>query len=78
MQLDPVNFRWNNKAVALNSIKNTKTRQAGFIAQDLSEVLPESVHCNGDYLSIDEMYILPYAIAAIKEMYALMKKGGLA
>lgn len=67
-EMNPVNYNWNDKAKELNSSK-TDDVDAGLIAQELEEVLPNLVHTmrNG-YKSIDYVKLVPYLIAGMKEL----------
>jgi len=42
-KLNPVRFKWNDKAVELNNTKDTRQNNYGFIAQEVEEVIPEIV-----------------------------------
>jgi trimeric autotransporter adhesin len=66
-KLNPVTYNWNEKAKELNSSK-TDDVDAGLIAQEVEEVLPNLVHEMGNgYKSIDYIKVIPYLVGAIKE-----------
>jgi hypothetical protein len=62
MQLKPSTYTW----------KESGTRSAGFIAQDVQSVLPSLVSTNSDdpngYLSISEPGMIPYMVKAIQDL----------
>jgi hypothetical protein len=76
MKLNPVEFNWDvdsfyeydNKSVN-NSARNIdKSKQLGFIAQDVQKVLPEVVkEDDKGYLSVQYGNIVPLTVEAIKE-----------
>ena len=68
-KMNPVTFNWNEKAVELNSSKDTNTNNFGLIAQELEEIAPELVHniYNSDYKAIDYEKIIPILIQGYKE-----------
>ncbi|WP_019539792.1 tail fiber domain-containing protein [Proteiniphilum acetatigenes] len=68
-KLNPVSYKWNDKAFELNSGK-TKDTDYGLIAQEVEEILPEVVHnmYDGEYKGIDYIKLVPFLIGAIKEL----------
>ena len=72
-RLNPVTFRWNEKAIERNRSKDGKSLQAGLIAQDVLKVLPSIVHKQGDYLALDYIQLIPYMLSAIQYMYEELK-----
>jgi len=68
-KMNPVTFNWNEKAVELNSSKDTNTNNFGLIAQELEEIAPELVHniYNSDYKAIDYEKLIPILIQGWKE-----------
>jgi hypothetical protein len=62
MQLKPSMYTW----------KESGTRSAGFIAQDVQNILPSLVSTNSDdpngYLSLSEPGMIPYMVKAIQEL----------
>lgn len=67
-ELRPVTYNWNDVAKRINPLK-TDNLDSGLIAQELEEILPNLVHTNDNgYKSIDYIKLIPYLIAAIKEL----------
>ena len=73
LALEGVNFNWKK-----HEFRDFPTeRQAGFIAQQVEEVLPDLVSDDGEMKSINYNGIVPYLVEAIKELKAeieLLKK----
>ena len=72
-QLEPVQYRWNNKAIELDSFKDTENRQYGLIAQDVEKLIPDIVHDQykdggTTYKSIDYVKIIPLLIDCIQDL----------
>lgn len=73
-QLEPVKFKWNNKAKELDSFKDLDTTQYGLIAQQVEKVIPDLVHDQykdedgTTYKSVDYVKIVPFLIDSIKEL----------
>jgi hypothetical protein len=68
LQLEGVTYNWNNIACE-NLNKNADSREAGVIAQQVKEVLPEVVAEREDgYLGVRYERIIPLLIEAIKEL----------
>lgn len=73
-QLEPVSFKWNDKAKELDSFKDLDCVQYGLIAQDVEKVIPEIVHDQYKdddktvYKSVDYVKIIPFLIDSIKEL----------
>lgn len=66
-KMNPVNFKWNAKAKALNPAKDDK-KKYGLIAQELTEVAPELVQEIYDgYKAIDYEQIISILIQGFKE-----------
>jgi len=73
--LRPVEFNWNTKAVELNNNKETISLQAGLIAQEVEEVLPNIVgSMYVDYKSLDYVQLIPYLINAVQELSKEVKE----
>ena len=68
-KLNPVSYKWNDKAFELNSGK-TKDTDYGLIAQEVEEILPEVVHgmYDDEYKGIDYIKLVPFLVGAIKEL----------
>lgn len=76
-KLRPVTFRWNDRAVELNGVKNTKRNNFGVIAQELEEVLPELVHpIHSKYKGVDYEQLIPLLLANIQELNETVKNQG--
>lgn len=66
-QLDGITFNWNNTAKEFG--KDTNLREAGVIAQQVQEVLPEIVtERENGYLAVKYEKLVPLLIEAIKEL----------
>lgn len=64
-QLQPKSFQWADSA--------DESEHWGFLAQDVQPVIPAAVKSNGDMIGIEEMGILAAAVAAIKELAAIVE-----
>ena len=65
-QLNGVTFNWNNAAVELG--KSANVTEAGVIAQEVQQVLPEAVtERDNGYLAVHYEKLVPLLIEAIKE-----------
>lgn len=73
-QLNPVSFKWNDKAVELDMFKNTDEIQFGLIAQETEKIIPDIVHSQYQdkegitYKSIDYIKLIPFLIEAIQDI----------
>lgn len=72
LKLRGVNFKWNTDTYErFNSLPG---KQVGFIAQEVSKVLPEIVYKNEDgYLGVSYNAIIPLLVEAIKEQQQAIK-----
>jgi hypothetical protein len=72
-RLNGVTFNWNDLAKELES-KNTEVKEAGIIAQEVNQVLPEvvTVRENG-YMAVRYEKLVPLLIEAIKELHEEIK-----
>jgi hypothetical protein len=73
--LDPVTFRWDEKALETNSVPHIKEDvaklQYGLIAQDVYKVLPEVVQQREDgFMFLHYDRLIPILISAVKELSA--------
>jgi hypothetical protein len=66
LAINPVEYTW--KSDSLNKV------HYGVIAQEINEVLPNIVISNGETLGVAYGEIIPYLIAAIKELEARVKQ----
>ncbi len=65
-RLRGVYFRWDAKAPV--PVPSDASRQVGFLAQEVQEVLPEIVQTNGDgYLSVGYAKVVPVLVEGAKE-----------
>ena len=67
-RLVPVTFNWNKAALKNHTEWKEGETKAGFIAQDVQKVIPDMVHQNGEYLSLDYNHLFAYMVAAIKDL----------
>lgn len=67
-RLVPVTFNWNKAALKNHTEWKEDETKAGFIAQDVQKVIPDMVHQNGEYLSLDYNHLFAYMVAAIKDL----------
>lgn len=73
-----VTFNWNKEALADVGLDFGDTvRQAGLIAQEVVDVLPNARSDGEKYQSYRRSMIAPYLIEAIKELDARLTRGGL-
>ena len=65
-RMNGVTFKWNEK----HADKNLwHTQHAGFIAQEIQEIVPSAIRDRGDgYMTLQYNEIMPYAVQAIKEV----------
>jgi hypothetical protein len=72
-KLNGVTFNWNDLAKEVES-KDTEVKEAGVIAQEVNEVLPEvvTVRENG-YMAVRYEKLVPLLIEAIKELHEEIK-----
>lgn len=68
MALKPVQFKWNQKALELNSSKNSSISNFGFIAQDIEEVMPDIIREVNGYKGLDDKQIISVLTKAIQEL----------
>jgi hypothetical protein len=66
-KLNPVRYRWNKKAIALNSAKDDRINY-GLIAQQLEDVLPDLVHQTNGYKSVDYIQLIGILLAGVREL----------
>lgn len=65
-RLRPIEFDWNDTAIALNDNKRNNRHSASFPAQQYAEVLPWATHRGlGGYLTIDKDVLFPYIVAGM-------------
>jgi len=62
-KLEPVYFNWLDSSVC-------KKQKAGFLAQQVQKVVPESVMANGDHLSLDYQHLNSILFKAVQELSA--------
>ena len=63
-----VTYNWNEKAVELDKNKNTETKEAGVIAQEVQAVLPEVVKTRDNgFMAVDYEKLTALLIEAIKD-----------
>ena len=67
-RLVPVTFNWNKAALKNHTEWKEGETKAGFIAQDVQKIIPDMVHQNGEYLSLDYNHLFAYMVAAIKDL----------
>ena len=67
-KLNPIAFNWNDKAVELNSAKDSDRVNYGVIAQEIERVLPDLVHNTNGYKSVDYPQLFGILIRAIQEL----------
>lgn len=73
-----VTFNWNKEALADVGLDFGDTeRQAGLIAQEVVDVIPNARADGEKYQSYRRSMIMPYVIEAIKELDARLTRGGL-
>ena len=71
-KIRPVEFDWNEKAYEMG-FKPDQHHEFGFIAQELGEVLPQSIapapinKKDDDYLTIKEEKLIPILVSSLKE-----------
>lgn len=68
MKLKPVQFKWNQKALELNSSKSSSVSNFGFIAQDIEEVMPDIIREVNGYKGLDDKQIISVLTKAIQEL----------
>lgn len=67
-KLNPVSFKWNDKAKELNNSKDDRTNY-GLIAQEVEETLPSLVHeIYGEYKSLDYEQLISILIKSNQEL----------
>jgi hypothetical protein len=67
-QLRPVEFTWRDD---ITNVDRRNTRDAGFIAQEIHQVIPYTeMHMgpDGEYLGVRHERIIPYLVRAIQEL----------
>lgn len=80
IQLEPVSFKWNDKAIKLDRFKNKEELQFGLIAQEVEKILPEIVHNQyvdeegTTYKAIDYVRLVPFLINAVQELSLEIRK----
>jgi hypothetical protein len=73
-KLDGVTYNWNDLAHDLEN-KNTNIREAGVLAGQINEVLPEIVSVReSGYMAVRYERIVPLLVEAIKELQAKVEK----
>lgn len=64
-RLNPITFSWNSKAIELNRELTDAPREAGFIAQEVLEILPEAVRkdlYDKQYYRLDKDKLIAYLV----------------
>jgi hypothetical protein len=69
-QIRPVTFDW----VPTENVSDRDDSDFGFIAQEIEEVLPETVHTRGDgYKTVSYEKVVPVLVQAMKEQQAMIE-----
>jgi hypothetical protein len=71
-KIKSVEFNWIDNYRIPERKRNTKDH--GFIAQDIEEILPNLVNSEGIYKSLKYEKFAPYLVKAFQELYSIIEK----